>query len=287
MVHPSTPIHPYTRHDYFWNTTPAVRHYNILSATSILTMNVIDESSSAFDPSERGERPLSAVPGVVQQKSPRFALSFAVALDVGPSPPTPSLTRDIPFSSPMTKSNHDAKGSKSRSKKESNNDRNYITDGDTALSKTPLKTKSDAAADDDAATSVERIVNAAESREASSRESSLANGTKKSNENFNGCGPFTASELSQLSLLRPERWSVLDQDLVVSLTSMLQVHVAAGVGIDLVSEGRSVVLRGMEVGRGPVISVQQVRFNFPCDYFVPVIRLFIPCVLLSNKLCSG
>eukprot|EP00804_Cyclotella_cryptica_P016499 CCRYP_004721-RA/>CCRYP_004721-RA protein AED:0.03 eAED:0.03 QI:72/1/1/1/0.85/0.75/8/2037/1257 len=222
-------------------------------------MNVIDKSSSTFDPSEGGERvTTSAAPGGSQQQIPHFPLALAVAPHAVPSPVEPSSTPDIPFSSAMTKSKNDAKGKKSRFKIESNNDRNEITINDNTKSKTPPKENSDVDPRmSNFATIVERIVNAAESREASSRESSLAHGTKNSTEIRNGCVPFTAMELSQLSLLRPEGWSTLDPDLVVSLTSMLQVHVAAGIGIDMVSEGRSVVLRGMEVGGGPVISVQQ------------------------------
>ena len=55
-----------------------------------------------------------------------------------------------------------------------------------------------------------------------------------------------------------EGWNALDPELVVTLTSMLQIHVAAGVGIDLVGEGRNVVLKSGEVGDGPVISAHQV-----------------------------
>lgn len=111
----------------------------------------------------------------------------------------------------------------------------------------------------DAADTIERIINAAESREATTREYSVATGAANNKPiEISDGGPFTASELSQLSLLRVEGWNALDPELVVSLTSMLQIHVSAGVGIDLVGEGRNVVLKSGEVGDGPVISAHQV-----------------------------
>lgn len=51
---------------------------------------------------------------------------------------------------------------------------------------------------------------------------------------------------------------------MVSLAGMLHRHVASGVGIDLVGEGRNVVKMkdgaGGDGGGAPTISVQQVRF---------------------------
>lgn len=112
----------------------------------------------------------------------------------------------------------------------------------------------------DAAEIIERIIHAAESREANSRESSVANNVSKSEIITEG-GPFTDSELSQLSLLRLD-WTEVDADTVVSLAGMLSRHVAAGVGIDLVREGRNVVT--MKGDDAPVISVQQVRLFTVC-----------------------
>lgn len=108
---------------------------------------------------------------------------------------------------------------------------------------------------------IERIINAAETRESSSRESSLATtGTRttKPIEAVEG-GPFTNSELSQLSLVKTESWVELEGGTIVSLCGMLRVHVASGVGIDLVGEGRNVVK--MKEGDVPVISVQQVSLS--------------------------
>ena len=76
-------------------------------------------------------------------------------------------------------------------------------------------------------------------------------------------GPFTNAELSQLSLLRVDGWNEVEGDTLLTLTGMLQLHVGSGVGIDLVGEGRNVVLmRNNGEGDGPVISVQQVRSWF-------------------------
>ena len=72
-------------------------------------------------------------------------------------------------------------------------------------------------------------------------------------------GPFTSLELNRLSLVRSDAWSAVEGETIVSLTSMLQLHVGSGVSVDLVGEGREVVKMRKEEG-GPVISVQQVRF---------------------------
>lgn len=136
---------------------------------------------------------------------------------------------------------------------------------------------------------VERIINAAESREAAGRESSLAYGTSPSGGKafevaaLHG-GPFTAMELGQLSLHCTASasnynnassknkvnylgaWSSLDGDLLATLTPMLQAHVISALGIDLVGEGRQVIAKSMEVAaatgggskKRPVITVHQV-----------------------------
>ena len=131
---------------------------------------------------------------------------------------------------------------------------------------------------------IERIVNAAESREASARESSLANGGGSSSSPsgqggeilfessaLHG-GPFTSLELSQLSLhcctssssnnntttnstksnnnVSLGAWSTIDGDLLATLTPMLQSHVTSALGIDLVGEGRNVIAKSMEGENG-------------------------------------
>ena len=127
---------------------------------------------------------------------------------------------------------------------------------------------------------VENIVNAAESREASARESSLANGEGAAGgagQMFEAAalygGPFTMLELEQLSLhctssssststtsssniysssrsnnnnTNLGAWSTIDGDVLSTLTPMLQVHVTSALGIDLVGEGRSVIAQSME-----------------------------------------
>ena len=127
---------------------------------------------------------------------------------------------------------------------------------------------------------VENIVNAAESREASARESSLANGEGATGggQMFEAAalygGPFTMLELEQLSLhctssssssstststssniysssrsnnkTNLGAWSTIDGDVLSTLTPMLQVHVTSALGIDLVGEGRSVIAQSME-----------------------------------------
>ena len=131
---------------------------------------------------------------------------------------------------------------------------------------------------------VERTINAAETREASSMESSLAttgHAARRGLElNLQHGGPLTMSELSSLSqhcattasvlcfgnssadnlLGAYNAWTALDGDLVSSLTPMLQVHVKSAVGIDLVGEGREVIRQSMErKDDGPVITIHQVR----------------------------
>ena len=128
---------------------------------------------------------------------------------------------------------------------------------------------------------VENIVNAAESREASARESSLANGEGAAGgagQMFEAAalygGPFTTLELEQLSLhctssststsssniysssrSRSNKtnlgaWSTIDGDVLSTLTPMLQVHVTSALGIDLVGEGRSVIAQLENAGDG-------------------------------------
>ena len=142
---------------------------------------------------------------------------------------------------------------------------------------------------------VERIVNAAEVREASARESSLVNGTTTTNASPGGAafeaiamhgGPLTTMELSQLSLhctppmnhksnrnmgnnnannnnsMNLGAWASLDGDLLAALTPMLQCHVKSALGIDLVGEGRNVIsqcMQGGEKNGRPVITIHQVR----------------------------
>ena len=115
---------------------------------------------------------------------------------------------------------------------------------------------------DDGNETVERIIQAAESRDGSSRESSIATASSNNNNKMDTVegGPFTNAELSQLSLLRVDGWNEVEGDTLLTLTGMLQLHIGSGVGIDLVGEGRNVVL--MRKGDGPVISVQQVRSWF-------------------------
>lgn len=131
---------------------------------------------------------------------------------------------------------------------------------------------------------IEGIINAAETREASSMESSLATtghaARRRLESNLQHGGPLTMSELSSLSqhcttttsvlcfgnssadnlLGAYNAWTALDGDLVSSLTPMLQVHVKSAVGIDLVGEGREVIRHSMEgKNDGPVITIHQVR----------------------------
>lgn len=94
-------------------------------------------------------------------------------------------------------------------------------------------------------------------------------------------GPFTNAELSQLSLLHADGWREVEGDTLVTLTGMLQIHVGSGVGIDLVGEGRNVVMCNKE-GGGPVISVQQVRHLFIATMILLIVgrrEYLLPCVL--------
>lgn len=129
---------------------------------------------------------------------------------------------------------------------------------------------------------IERVINAAETREASSMESSLATtghaAGRGLESNLQHGGPLAMSELSSLSqhcaatasvlcfgnssadnlLGAYNAWTALDGDLVSSLTPMLQVHVKSAVGIDLVGEGREVIRQSMErKDDGPVITIHQ------------------------------
>lgn len=149
---------------------------------------------------------------------------------------------------------------------------------------------------------VELLVNAAELREVALRESSVANGTStvRAGEGhavfqevvaLHG-GPFTALELGQLLLVCDSApvvsssidsngndigssgvWSNIGEDLLSTLTALLRTHVISASGIDLVGEGRNVIMRSMEEsdnGKTPTITILQVR----------VMRLIRSCLLL-------
>lgn len=135
-----------------------------------------------------------------------------------------------------------------------------------------------AAAADAIGSTVDGMICAAESREASARESSLANGGAPSPDDGGGRafeaaalhgGPFAASELGRLSLhctpvatvdvgagndnggvvtkvSKTGAWSSLDGDVLSTLTPMLRSHVTSALGVDLVAEARDVVARSME-----------------------------------------
>ena len=139
---------------------------------------------------------------------------------------------------------------------------------------------------------VERIVNAVENRDASSRESALANGTSSQQQilEVTHGGPFTSTELSQLALLctsgfsssinnngggggakqydqlSSQWWAVVDGDLLASLTPMLRAHVTTAMRVDLVREGLNVIAKTVkaenspEKKSGPVITIHQVRY---------------------------
>ncbi|KAL7534879.1 hypothetical protein ACHAXR_010105 [Thalassiosira sp. AJA248-18] len=197
----------------------------------------------------------------------------------------PSFTPDVPMSSPMTNAIPiAATSSHIEGKVFSHVEKNEIPNP--ALSSTNDNNSSPAnnnAIDN----TVERIVNAVESREASARESSLANGTSPGGgrafeEAALHGGPFTAMELSQLSMhciasgsiasnnssMKNRTtssslgdWASVDGDLLASLTPMLQSHVKSAVNVDLVGEGRRVISQCMEAqgdknGR-PVITIHQ------------------------------
>lgn len=135
---------------------------------------------------------------------------------------------------------------------------------------------------------VERIVNAVENREASSRESALVNGTttlQQTLEVTHG-GPLTSTELSQLSLLcaselssnknnigqstqsyydqSSSQWATVDGDLLASLAPLLRAHVTSAMRVDLVGEGLDVIAKTVkaesspEKKSGPVITIHQV-----------------------------
>ncbi len=140
---------------------------------------------------------------------------------------------------------------------------------------------------------VERIVNAVENREASSRESALANGYSQQQQQITEVthgGQFTSTELSQLSLLctsgfstattnnnnnnggmgqqsyyQSSQWASVDGDLLSSLTPMLRAHVTSAMRVDLMGEGVGVIANTIkaesspEKKTGPVITIHQVR----------------------------
>lgn len=143
---------------------------------------------------------------------------------------------------------------------------------------------------------VERIANAVENREASSRESALANGYSQQQQQqimeVTHGGQFTSTELSQLSLLctsgfstvtnnsnnnnnnggmkqqsyyQSSQWASIDGDLLSSLTPMLRAHVTSAMRVDLIGEGVGVIANTIkaesspEKKTGPVITIHQVR----------------------------
>eukprot|EP00956_Cyclotella_meneghiniana_P027793 scaffold63298_cov26-Cyclotella_meneghiniana.AAC.1 len=73
---------------------------------------------------------------------------------------------------------------------------------------------------DDGNETVERIIQAAESRDGSSRESSIATASSNNNNKMDTVegGPFTNAELSQLSLLRVDGWNEVEGDTLLTLT---------------------------------------------------------------------
>ncbi|KAL7555019.1 hypothetical protein ACHAWF_018600 [Thalassiosira exigua] len=135
---------------------------------------------------------------------------------------------------------------------------------------------------------VDRIVAAAESREAAGREYSLAYGNNESASSPDDGGkaleaasrrggPLTASELGQLSLrccspgeseLENDTnddgtdWASVDGDLLAALAPMLRKHVSSAAGVDLVGEGPRVISNSSSSGWGgkggrPSITVGQ------------------------------
>ncbi len=135
---------------------------------------------------------------------------------------------------------------------------------------------------------VERIVNAVENREASSRESALVNGTVAQQQQqileVTHGGPFTSTELSQLALLctfgfssssskngganqslSSSLWAAVDGDLLASLTPLLRAHVTSAMRVDLVGEGLDVIVKTVKAESSPekksrpVITIHQVR----------------------------
>jgi hypothetical protein len=131
---------------------------------------------------------------------------------------------------------------------------------------------------------VERIVNAVENRDASSRESALANGTTSQRQilEVTHGGPLTSTELSQLALLctagfsstknggpkqydQSSLWAAVDGDLLAALTPMLRAHVTSAMRVDLVGEGLGVISKTVQAENspekksGPVITIHQVR----------------------------
>lgn len=161
---------------------------------------------------------------------------------------------------------------------------------------------------------VERIVNAVENREASSRESALANGYSQQQQimEVTHGGQFTSTELSQLSLLctsgfstatttnnnnnnnnggmkqsycQSSQWASVDGDLLSSLTPMLRAHVTSAMRVDLIGEGVGVIANTIkaesspEKKTGPVITIHQVREEGANLFFV----LKLQCRILFNN----
>jgi hypothetical protein len=158
---------------------------------------------------------------------------------------------------------------------------------------------------------VERIVNAVENREASSRESALANGYSQQQQQIMEVthgGQFTSTELSQLSLLctsgfstattinnnnnnggmkqqsyyQSSQWASVDGDLLSSLTPMLRAHVTSAMRVDLIGEGVGVIANTIkaesspEKKTGPVITIHQVREGGGQIYFSFCIEVAMP-----------
>lgn len=152
------------------------------------------------------------------------------------------------------------------------------------LSQQPSSSSSAAA--DAINSKVELLVNAAELREAAVRESSVANGTSSDSGEVAAShgGPFYANELEQLSLLCNSTpasseesnivnigiWSSLTDDLLSTLIPMLRSHVVSALGIDLVGEGRDVIMKSMddfsenkrENGKKQTITIHQVSAKY-------------------------
>lgn len=212
----------------------------------------------------------------------------------------PAFTPDVPFSSPaaagpvpdaatssdlapMIDGGYGANENGAGGKVVSHVERNRLHPSRRGGASPPV---SPAAALSDAA---ERAVQAAESREADARESSLAYGggsQSQSSQAFDeaAChgGPFSRAELGQLALhctgeagvrcdgSAPRRattsylgaWASLDGDLLATLAPMLQRHVKSALAIDLVGEGRGVLARSLEASgnknKRPVITINQV-----------------------------
>jgi hypothetical protein len=197
-----------------------VHQHRVINGSLALTMNDNNHSTSAID-----------------HQGPQPVLSFASIPSSAPLSLNASLPDAVPSSLSAPLSNDkDNIPSMTNSKMVVTRKRSNSKDDNIAANTA-----------DDALDLIERIIQTAESRHQSSNQREIVEG-----------GPFTQSELSQLSLLQNDVWSTIEGDTLVSLTGMLQTHVVSGVGMDLVGEGRNVVKWRENGGDGPVISVQQV-----------------------------